>query len=211
MRRRAQGFTLIEIMVVIAIIAGLIGTVVIVVPQMQERQRKLSCAQNLKQLGDMFVTMRSEKPGAPAYNGQALFLSWRTKRNPIREGEEGVLICPGDQGVVVPNTEDLKKAYDDIDLANPPTDKCSYAVRNFKTHQLSMSSGRKEIVACDRQGADGRTDHHQDGINVVYDNAQCVFMSKEELGFTTDSALVVGPESPNEDLKKVVFNVSADK
>ena len=209
MRRRAQGFTLIEIMVVIAIIAGLIGTVVIVVPQMQERQRKLSCQQNLSGLGTMFVAMRSEKMGKPAYDGQALFLSWRTKKNPIREGEENVLICPGDQGVTVPNTPELQKAYDDIDLKNPPTDKCSYAVRDFTNHQLSMDSGKKEIIACDRQGSNGRTSHHQDGINVVFDNGQCIFMSKDELGFSADSTIVVGPESPNEDLKKVIYNPQA--
>lgn len=207
MRKSAQGFTLIEIMVVIAIIAGLIGTVVILVPQMQERQRRLTCQQNLRQLGTMYVTMRSEKMGKPPYDGQALFLSWRTKAGIIKKGSESVLICPGDNGVTVPNTPELQAKYDDIDLANAPLDMCSYAVRNFTQHPISVESPTNEVIACDRNGSDGRTAHHQDGVNMVFDDASCRLLNREELGVSADSPIVVGPESSNDQLKKVVYNV----
>jgi prepilin-type N-terminal cleavage/methylation domain-containing protein len=207
MRRRAQGFTLIEIMVVIAIIAGLISTVVIVVPKMQENQKKLTCQQNLSGLGKIFVTWRSTNMGKPPYDGQALFLSWRTKKSEIRQGDESVLICPGDQNVVQPNTPEAQAAYNDIDLKNPPTDKCSYAVRNFSKFPFDVESPRKEPVASDRQGPDGRTMHHRDGIVVCFDDAACKFMTREELGIATDSPIVVGPDASHEDLKKLIYNV----
>lgn len=207
MRRRAQGFTLIEIMVVIAIIAGLISTVVIVVPKMQENQKKLTCQQNLSGLGKIFVTWRSSNMGKPPYDGQALFLSWRTKKSEIRQGDEAVLICPGDQAVTQPGSPEAQAAYDTIDLKNPPTDKCSYAVRYFSKFPFDVESPRKEIVACDRQGPDGRTMHHRDSIMVVFDDAACKPMTREDLGIATDSPIVVGPEATHEDLKKVVYNV----
>jgi prepilin-type N-terminal cleavage/methylation domain-containing protein len=204
MRRKAQGFTLIEIMVVIAIIAGLIGTVAIIVPQMQEKQKRFTCQNNLSQLGGLFVTERSEKPGRPKYDGTALWLSWRVTASKVREGEEGVLICPGDNGIVAPDTPEAKKRYGDIDLKNPPNDMCSYAARDFSAFPLKNESNSVQIVGCDRNGPDGRQAHHKNGLNIVFDNGQARFVEREELGISPDSDIVVGPDATNEWLKQVV-------
>ena len=142
MRNREQGFTLIEIMVVIAIIAGLISTVVVVVPQMQERQKRLTCQGNLGQLGQLYVMRTLDKPGKPKYDGVALFLSWRKDKSLIQGGKEEILLCPGDTGVDVMDTEEARKAYDDIDLMNPPSGKCSYAVRDFTNAQIPSVTAR---------------------------------------------------------------------
>ncbi len=207
MRRRArgttQGFTLIEIMVVIAIIAGLVATVAVIVPQMQERQKRLTCQQRLHDIGGLFMAESMEKPGRPKYDGTPLWLYYR-KVHKIQKGAEMNLICPGDQLVIVPETPAQREAYDSVDLSNAPNDMCSFTARSFSVFPLDPESPSVQIIGSDRNGHDGRTPHHRGGVNILFDNGACDFYEKEELGIDPEAKIVVGPESDHEWLKQVV-------
>jgi prepilin-type N-terminal cleavage/methylation domain-containing protein len=205
MRRRQQGFTLIEILVVIAIIATLVAAVSVTVPLVQERNRRLGCQRNLKELGTLFLTYQQEKQGKPRYDGASMFLYFRVSKSDVQKGQETVFTCPGDQSVTPPTTPELQAKYDEIDLTNPPADVCSYAVRDFTNYPMSMDSKELEIIACDKQGNDGRTAHHQDGLVILYKDGSSKFMDRDSLGLSAEAPIVVGPGSEHDLLKKVIY------
>ncbi len=211
MHKRAQGFTLIEIMVVIAIIAGLVTTVAIVVPKMQEQQRRTGCLNNLSQLGQVFLMEKQTNPGrAMKYSGVALWLSYRKDGSNIKRGDEKALWCPGDNAMALPDTDDERKKWDNVDLDNPGSDLCSYAARDFKNYPLSIETRDKAdtIIGSDRQGPNGSTMQHQDVIVCVYEGGDAQFVKRDELGVSSEKNIVIGPESENKMLRQVVYIVS---
>ncbi len=205
MRRKAQGFTLIEIMVVITIIAALVSTVAIIVPKMQESQRQMSCMNNLSQLGQVYLTEAMENKGkAQKYSGVSLWLSYRKGAHQIQRGNEKVLICPGDN-IAMPETEEDKKKWDNVDLGNPGTDLCSYAARDFQNYPIGAEEKDKQIIGADRQGANQKTMHHKNVIIVVYEAGDTQKMDRDALGVDSESPIIVGPDAQNEQLKKVIY------
>jgi len=204
MRNREQGFTLIEILVVITIIASLAGAVLILVPRIQEKQRQTTCANHLRQLGGIYTSESMEKPGLPPHVGASLFLYYRQKHF-IQATREEVLTCPGDNSVRVPSNAEESARYDDMDLENPPLDACSYMGRDFVNYPLSNEAPAAQIIACDRNGTNFKTPHHRDGLNILYDDGAVQFKDREYLGLTSEDDIVVGPESDVEILRQVVY------
>lgn len=206
MRRKTQGFTLIEIMVVIAIIAGLVTTVAIMVPKMKETANQTTCMSNLKNLRDVYLSRALEnQAAAQRYSGVALWLSYRKTGSDIRRGQEKALQCPGDQGFMVPVTEDDLKQWDNVDLDNPSDGLCSYTARDFKAYPINVESRDKEIIGSDRQGTDGRTPHHRDVIICAFAEGDVQKYAREQLGLSADVPIVVGPEAQATMLQKVVY------
>jgi prepilin-type N-terminal cleavage/methylation domain-containing protein len=211
MRRTAQGFTLIEIMVVIAIIAGLVTAVSVMVPKMQENQKRTSCMSNQAGLAQLYLVEANQNRGkAQKYSGVAMWLSYRAGSTPlIKSGNEKALICNGDN-VAIPETDADRKAYDNVNLDNPPDNLCSYAARDFKNAPMNVESKEKEIVGSDRQGANGKSMHHVDCIICAYEDGDAQIVTRNELGVTSEEPITIGPEATNSSLKKVVYIVRKD-
>ncbi len=200
-RTRGSGFSLIEILVALTIVAALASTALLLVPIGREKARRTVCQQNLADLGGVYQLATLEEPAAARARGTAQFLEWRRARRYVRFGEEEKLLCPGDPGARFPRTEDERAAWDAVAPGETPPGLCSYAGRDPRRAGADDQAGRREIVACDRQGDDGATPHHEGGLNVLYDSGAVVFVTREMLGLGPDDALRVGPDSPSPTLR----------
>lgn len=196
------GFTLVEILVVITIIAALIGVVAAIIPQAQQASRKVQCANNLKNIGGMLVQRQTGKGLGP--RGGAAMLLNVYKLGMIRKGDEKVFICPGDKMTrgQDPESPDFLKRYESIDLDNVDPLLISYAGRDKKNYPIRADAREKQAWAADCQGDDGRTGHHQGGLNVLYDDGSVVFLDTEALGIGPEDPIVIGPDSTVEALKQ---------
>lgn len=200
-----RGFTLVEILVVITIIAALISIVAAVIPKATAANRKTQCANNMRQIGGVLME-RAVSKGRLGRGGSAMLLQAYTL-GLIRKGDERVFLCPGDIMTRQQNLDDpeFRKRYEaltpaSLDKVDPLL--ISYAGRNHKLHPIRPDSREKQGWAVDCQGDDGRTGHHQGGVNILYDDASVVFLDFEALGVGIDDPIVVGVDSTIEELKK---------
>jgi len=212
LRRRSGGFTLIEILVAISIVAALSASALLLVPIGQEMSRRSQCASNLLDLGALYQLEKMEHPGRSRHSGSAAMLAMRTESRRVKFGDEEKFLCPGDPHVVFPRTDTDRERWDDVDLANVPDGLCSYAGRDFSRHPFGSGARgpRKEVLAMDRQGDDGRTPHHDGGLNVLYEDGAVRFLRRPDLGIDAGDAIVVGSASEHPVLSTVAVRTGDD-
>ncbi len=210
LRRPQRGFTLVEILVSISIVAALMASALLLVPKGMEMSRRSQCASNLADLGALYQLQRMEQPGRSRYDGAAVLLALRAESGAVRFGDEDKFLCPGDPQAVFPRSDPERQRWSDVDLGNVPDGLCSYAARDFSGHPFGARGRRKEVLATDRQGDDGRTPHHDGGLNVLYDDGAVKFLRRADLGLESSDPIVVGAASEHPELGSVAVRVGVD-
>lgn len=209
MRRREQGFTLIEILVVITIIAALVGMVTLIIPMGTEKKNQVTCQNNLRQMGGLLATMQAGA-GFKNYNGAAFLLQVVDQ---VSDEDLKVFTCPGE-----PNPDATKPESGSADYISmyrkemslkdgKVEDKmCSYAGPNWKDYPLNPTSTKTRLWGCDK--CRGAVPHHKDGLAVLYANSAKVELIKfaDIVGHDQESGqVVVGPNSGDDRLKQMTF------
>lgn len=199
--RRRSGFSLVEILVVIAII-GLLGTIgTAVVLNAQEAGRVTKCKANLSELAktmDIYVSMRN-KGRWPKESGIRFLLTLH-RDGQIKGKNCSLFLCPGtdDENDIGGGPGSAYEDWDDIDPAS-----ISYAGRDNVNHRIRTNSLEEEVIAADdnEYGANHRNQTNYafaDGSVYSFDAQIEMPDLLEQNPEYVDDGIPVGPDSPFE-------------
>ena len=160
-------------------------------------RNRITCASNLEHLAAAYVKAARQKGHRfdTTLHGSAQVLSWFGDEG-IQHGQEHVFFCPCDEDAAPPAPDDRRPQFHPADAAalRAARGLGSYAVRDFQ--RCPIVECAKNLILCDRQGADGRTMHHENVIVVASDMGQVEWLTRADLGIPPGEPIVVGPDSP---------------
>jgi len=207
----ARGFTLIEILVVITIIAALTGLVASLIPMAIEHSNRATCTNNLHQIGGLLHALEGSGQ-LENYSGAAFLLQVAPH---INDEDLTAFICPGeDDNIDDPRPKDGSEAFismyrDEMDLASGKIEDryCSYAgpnLKDFPPARIGRESKRSRFLGCDKC-RNGQA--HHDGIAVLYSTSKVAVLPVADLaGHGEDAATItVGKGSPDPRLEAMTF------
>jgi len=199
MNGKHQGFTLIEILVVVTIIGVLAGLVVVLIPKGQFEAAKIDCLNNARNVTGLLTAGASGK--YPSYSGANLVLYYVAKGD--IKGVDGLkgLFCPGDQFESLEAVGGVD-AYKEIKLdRNGEYDAyTSYAGRDMSRPECRVKPTEAEasVLVCD----DSEDHHDKKGFVVGLSNGSVQFRDKVDFyKMSVDATLEIGQGSAADELK----------
>jgi len=207
----ARGFTLIEILVVITIIAALAGLVAAIIPFAIAKSEETVCRNNLMQIGGILTTMKTSG-NIQNLSGAAFVLQVAEH---VNDADLDVFVCPGEPGDAAdprpkPGRPEFIAMYrDQLDLKTGKVEDrhCSYAgpsLRDFPMARAGAESRKIRLWACDKC----RHGHaHHDGVMALHTSSKVQLIKIEDLaGHDADEGMiVVGADSPDPRLRKMTY------
>ena len=208
-RTRQTGFSLIEILVVITIIAALVGLATPIIQNALDKSRSVTCSAHLKDIGqNLFLWKQRHKDRWPRESGVRFLLV--LNRDGMIEGKDNsVFLCPGTEDInwIPGENNEAGSAYADFDDLDDMT--ISYAGRDGKNYPINKNKENKEVIAADDN--DGRN-NHKFATNYLYADGTVASMDidadvrKQGIDLDGLDYVPVGPDSPVELFQKLLID-----
>ena len=192
---RTAGFSLVEILVVITIMALLVGLVSNAAINFLDKGKVTTCKANLKQISENLELYRQRVKKWPKLSGIQflLVLTKGGKHAQVRGSDCKMFLCPGtDDDNRAPGSRDWGSAYEDFDNLDSMT--ISYAGRNAIDFKIRSD---EDVLAADDN--EDRKNHRYE-TNFVTKNytVESVDILEFVDEFPEMEWLIVGPDSPFE-------------
>jgi prepilin-type N-terminal cleavage/methylation domain-containing protein len=198
MRRPQDGFTLIEVLVVMAIIATLAGLVSLLVVDTRRKGERLVCTEQVRDLTGLLESADATR--YPRHAGPNLILYLVVKGQIAGKDTLEKLFCPGDQEESLEDAGGVE-AYASLDLSLRAEygHLTSYAARDQTKPETRAPRGAMPPVVLI---ADDSEDHHQGkGIVVGLTGGAAKWRDKvDDYGMRKDEPLTIGPDSAVDEL-----------
>lgn len=164
-------------------------------------QRQDVCKAHVTRLVQSYRDAVAQDRFDPTLHGSAQILSWL---GALSLGDERLLFCPEDPERSVPKSAEDRVPFRaaGANALRRAVGLGSYAVRDFEKFPVAPGDATAWIL-CDREGDDGRTPHHENGITVALSSGAVLFMTRKDLKIDKGDDIVVGPTSPHPELKKM--------
>jgi len=186
--KRNRAFTLIEILVVVAIISTLAGLVSVMIVHANRRAQRVECIQHMSELVRLLETSSDNR--YPAKSGADFVLD--VIGSGLFQDDDSIelLFCPGDLQESPENVGGVQ-AYADLGPGSHGH-LTSYAGRRQKERECSVrKTGKKCVLLCDDS-----LDHHDgEGIVVGISGGSARFRKIDS------ETLQLGDSSPDEELR----------
>lgn len=208
---RVRGFTLVEILVVVTIIAALLALAVPIYQNAQDKANSTTCKSNLSQIAKNFILWKERNKGrwprGEAQSGVRFLLLLH--RDGMIEGKDSdVFLCPGTDDINwIPDvSNEPGTAYEDWDDLDPDAT-VSYAGRDVANYPINKNRENEEVIAADdNYGPLGPRGNHRYATNYVYADAAVREYDWKDFPELPEGEewIPVGPDSPAELLQTLI-------